>query len=1282
MTLLRGWLAQNIEQSLAEALIWLKSTQVVNQNVDKSHSQFSYEQEKLTIKLQKPGLIQIIGSTKVRNSLQFMTVSDGTTEIAAIFQQDFLKSFLEKNKRALEGLIGEVLAAGECQLQISGSARALEFGGTTASTLLTMKELLNPNDCDNDFHSNLEPRSPHFSPPLYSSKFATQISESRKEKNVISGVQVPDVLRVIQRNQEQAIPYTSTRPQLNEPGPSLDSANITSVAQPVSPKSRSAATNSERDDVGNTTDAHIPRLSPKRSMNKQEIGSDSIRGNNKSSASNARLMVNDSATANRRKVYQIEETHSFQDNSTLISRSYERISREQMNILNREESWYSSSENHDSIPLTILQAQLALHEKRLVAQTSAYRKNMIQSTEDLTLDQDRDTAEAEDSEDGDDSHHENDVLKGSYKDAEEVEYTYELSQSQIIHDHDEGHQSDSATSDASGISWSRTPEADPRLRQVAEENDVSDQTLDKGHLQPIDNAIIKKGVDMPSQNESNEPTLEAFRKRMVNSPPPSPAVAQSARTSAINIRVPTESTWNPASSPSDDEEMDLEVPHVLGDQIQSSNLHANELQHMSQHSLPGTAGHMCVVQVKKTPNQRNHPNKDLSSDIIIPGTYTSSQNEPDEDNFYIPKSGVFSLPRPPKSPSPTTEAFNETLQNKHEQHNLKLQHLCDQHISSWSNSNMIRQIIAHPYSPLQIPNLDGATSDVVPPSTDRSSSMNYSPSSRKSPDRNYNGGRSAKRRRITDPVALGFSQEETSYRDRTGLARAIRRRVLQSLPPSEDSRMAEDDIEKDLQSLASPKDSRTVEDSIEKDLPSTVISEKFSAYNNRPLDHLTSPLMTANDDDTSRKSILPDETQSSSRQVHQSEQKPISLFEEYRKTYSRYAGSKKQFIQALVYLEWLGTIRQPHEALWDDFVRCFAQEYSNHLRTGATKMTGILFHKESDIDVEFFHPTPIGRITTQESLKAALSPESPDYDLIEDIRRKYKGAARPALQQSSVPSSDKSEPAKQPFSEQMAIADTNDTLVPGVSKQLDIAVPQRPFETTNQTPLFSNTDFTPRRQEKGLTVPRTETSMSRSKAPKMLETVAASTSALKEPEKVAPRRFFETSSQLQLSSDLGSLPRDSLPSTQKLASPMNSPRTPNGQSIQSKAIELAPPIWKEASFIMSEKMSSTERRPQDRSSKPSLERSIHPLSSHSKSMAALNKPEKVTDWLKNQEQPMNIEKPPKLTSTTQAFKGKWEFGKYLAQKRRESAHRPPRLTPRTSFSLKSRSSSGSNGSPM
>ncbi|KAI9640366.1 hypothetical protein NHQ30_011111 [Ciborinia camelliae] len=1073
-----------------------------------------------------------------------------------------------------------------------------------------------------------------------------------------SPVQAPDVLRLLQRNQKAAAQITNTSPKLSETEQPFESANITSVTRPLSLKPSSAATNSKKvNQAGNTIEAHIPQLSPERSIDKQEIGSDSILRNRKSSANNAKLKTIGSATANRHHNRQIKEIYLFQENLTSIPRSYERISKEQMNNLEREEAWFSSSDNHASIPPKILEAQLKFHQKRLAAQVSAFPKNLLQNTESLIMDQDPEDAEAEDSEDGDDNHHGDHISKDSHKVAEEVPYTHELPHPQMTIENDEGHQPDSGTNDASECSWPPSPEAHLKPRQVIGENYASDPILAQDHLMPQHIPAIENGVGITSPIDSNESNSDPFRKRMVSSPP-IPTVTQGEGTSAIMMKVPTELTLNPTSSLSDDEEMELEVPHVLGDEVQSSNPPVNEFPRISQPSLPGTARHKSAVQVEKTPRQRKRPNEELSSDIIIPGTYTSSQNKPDKDNLYIRKSGIFSSPRPPNLPEQLIETFDETSQNKHGRSNSKLQDPCDPQISK-SNNDIIHQSIsrAHPHLSLQIPNLDG-TSD-VPTSPGRSSSMNSSPPSRISPEQKYNKGRSAKRRRIIDPYALGFSQEETPYIDSHELARAIRREALQNLPRLDDSQMVDDNTEKGLQSLAPPDDSRIVDHSIEKGLPSTVISEHIStSHNNRPPGQLTSPIMISNDCDMVMKPILPNGTQPCLGQVHQSEQQRTSLFDEYCKTYSQYNGSKKQFIQALVYLEWLGISRQPPDSLWDDIVRCYAQEFSEHLRTGTSRMTLIQFYKDFRIlDFDFLHPTPAGRIVTQESLKAALSPESTDQDLIEDSRGKFKGAARLSLQQSTIPRSNKSRPVEQPSSEQINIADVEDTLLSNDSEQLENATPQRSFESADQLPSLSNANSTPMRQENGRKLPRTESPASRSNSTETLGIAMAPLRASKEPEKVTSRRFFETSSQLPLSSKLGSLPRRSLPATQKPSLPTISPKMPNSSP-------------------------SMERRPRERPSKSSLERSISPSPSRRKSMVASNKPEKVANWLKTQEQPMEVDKSTKLPSTAPLFKGKWDFGKYLAQKRRERSNRPSRSTPKTSFSLKHRSSSGSTGSPV
>ncbi|CAD6446162.1 330de45e-882c-4663-b957-f15585c38aee [Sclerotinia trifoliorum] len=1165
-----------------------------------------------------------------------------------------------------------------------------------------MQKILNPKDCDNDFHSSVVPEFQNSSLLSQSAMFATQvsnrISEPGKDKIDASRAQAPDILRVLQGNQQPAVESANTSPQLNEPGLPLDSPISTSAARPLSSMSNSSATNSDGgNDLGNSKHAHVPSSPLERSIDQEEVGSERILDYKKPSATNAALTALGSSNGRRHQGVPANEIYPFQENLAFIPRPYALISKEQRDILERANSWVSPSENHGSLPPLLpglLQANLlAFHEKRLGRQESIHCKNTVQSSEEPNLDTDQNTVGTRDSEDGDTTHHGNDILEDSNKDAEEVAYTPELLNFHKSHDSEEDHQSDSDSSDMSELSCP-SPEVNSMPRQDMAVNAAPDQSLDQAHSVTQPSSTIDNGATIPSADDSNAPTSDVLRKNISQSPP---VISKSIRTSDVKIRLPTTSTFDLPSSPSDDEEIELDHAHVLGEEINSSDPPVDEYLPISQPTLPIIAGHKSGVQVEKTPKRRKRSNEELSSNAIIPGTYNSSQKDPDNKSSFIPESGIFSLHSPRKLPSKIVESFIEVHQDKHERNHSDIQQSRAQQISSRSNDDMIYQNASgsQPYLHLQISNLDGAASDVLPPIVGRSPT-NHSPSNQNSFEQGHDRGIFAKRRRITDPVALGFSQEEPPYRDRNEMVRANRREIrkaLQSLAPTEDSQKVDDNVENNPQSRASAEVPRTIHDRNKNDLPCTVTIEQTSAsHNSRPTDHSTYALITLDDHDMSNGSLLPSGAQSNSEKVHQS----TSLFEEYCAAYPRYTGTKKQFLQALIYLEWLGTpIRQPHRSLWDDFVRFYAHEYSEHVRTSAARMTGIQFYNSLGIsDPEFTHCDDITcRIINPESIKAALSSESPDHDAIEEMRGKYRGIARPASQQSIEPVRQSSSP-----SELITITNTGDAPV-SASAQPENITSKRPFETAGQSPSLSNPEAMPAGRGKRWTFaergisrdsaaqdpspPRTGVPASQPNASEVYETVATSTEDMKGPRKATPRRFFETLSQLPSSVSQGSPPRISSPSAQRLALPIVSFKAPNNSSSKhTRRAEPESPAQEKAPHIMNETVTSIECKPQGLSLKPSLERSISPPPSRKKSTATSNKPEKVIHWLKNQEQAMRIAKSTKSPSIAQTYKGKWEFGKYLARKRIESSNHPPRLTPRTSFSLKPRSPSGSNASSI
>ncbi|KAF7896936.1 uncharacterized protein EAF01_009339 [Botrytis porri] len=1383
MTLLRSWLAQNIEQSLEEALVWLQSTRTAQENACKSHEQFSYEQERLFIKLEKPGLIHLISNSKARDSMQSMIVSDGTTKITAIFEQDFLSRYLEKHKRTLEEFIGETLAAEKLQLRptrlylnilsfkpkgpqdVSGSARAVDIGGTIDNKLDAIKEFLNAENRENTVHQKFELESQNTSTPSQSAMLATQvpasISESRRGNSTVSDLHQPklctsNVLTILQNG--TTVQITNDSSHLSKPGQPLDSADITGSAQPLSPKSSSVATNLERgDDTRHINDLQVQQSS-RPSIDEQRNGNNRMLGDE----TNATLEAMESSSGKIHANSPINEILPFQKNISCIPHPYGRISKEQNDWCQRPDSVASLSDDRKSVPNlppAILQSQLAFYEKLLAAQASASPKNLVQSSQASKPDSSQDTIETEN---GDDCKGSPAAL-GHSKGIEELEYTHEDPQSKSVFEGDESHQSDSDSSDMTEVSCP-SPERNSKPRQALEENYTPHQRLNRHstpspieHSDDEDHHLDRKLSDATEvschssnrnskhrqvlgQNDNVEQITDRENSLTIENgdgthssdisdgldseacqeaiPQPSPNATENRATCVIKVKAPTVSVQYPANSLSDDEELELDIPNVLGDEIPRANSPVpadvgNGLQsrkspvdfqsRFSQRQLE-TAQRKSEVQVEKTPNHRKRPNAVLSSDFVIPGTYDSPQNETVEDSLLISESGRFQSPKLPKVPPQMIDTFGDTPRDKSEPKNSKVQYPREQQILSKSNDHIAYPSVSrtqHRQS-IPIPNIDGATSDDLQ-SPSRSPSISLLPLSQSSPEQGHEGERPFKRQKFAGPLVLqhvlGFSQEEMPYKDRNEMVRVNRREireVLQRRSPVVDPGIISNNVE-GTQDVAFLEDSQKSHDGFETDLHDTVISDQTStSYKNLPPRQSSPPFDGRN---MTRASIVPERTRPSSGHSHQSKQRPSSLFEKYSHTYPRYKGNKRQFICALVYLEWLETpTRQPQTSLWDDFV-WFYTLYMDHVLNSRNRLSGIRFYNELGISDPYFthFDKTTGPIITAESLKAALSPESPDYGIIEDLRQKYRSTASQPL---ISPGSIRANSVRQQSSELITFANSDAPLPSGAPAHLEKLALRKSSRSSDRSLSSKITELTPSRQSKKRTHSKTtvlrgsarngapedfllpsKASVSQSNSSKMPKTNAAPSRGSKEPGK-APRRFFETPSQLLFSSDMGSSPPNSSPSLRNVASPRSLRKTPDGPpSVQANACGLASPIQREAPRILCEMGSSRERRPQERLSKSSRERSISPPPARATlyNTLASNKPKMVDVSLENQESQANLEKSTKFPSTASTFSGKWEFGKYLAQRRRESAVRRSRLTPRTSFGMKPRSSSDNKG---
>ncbi|KAF7939126.1 uncharacterized protein EAE97_007207 [Botrytis byssoidea] len=1386
MTLLRSWLAQNIEQSLKEALIWLKLTRVEHENASKSHEQFSYEQERLFIKLEKPGLIHLISNSKAKDSTQSMIVSDGTTKITAIFQQDFLDRYLEKHKWTLEEFIGETLAAEKLQLppirlyleiprfkpkgpqDVSGSARAVDIGEIIDNKLDAIKEFLDVENRGYTVQQNFDLESQNTSTPSQSAMLATQdpasISESRREKSILSDLHRPklcasnnDLLAILQK--PTAIQITADSPHVGESGQPLDSADVSGSAQPLSPKSSLVSTNLERgDETRHINNLQVQQTSTP-SIDEQRTGNNMMLRDGRPNANNATLEAMESSSGKFHNNSLINEPLQLQKSLPCIPHPYGRISREQNDWCKRPDSIVSIPDDHRSapnLPPAILKSQLAFYEELLAARVSATPNNVVQSSQASKADSSQVTIETEDRDHCKDSPAALHRSKGT----EELEYSPEDPQSKTVFDSDEGHQSDSDSSDMTEVSCP-SPERNSRPRQAMEENHTSHQSLNRDRTHspitygededpdstesklsdamevscpssehsskprqvvgqddnveqvagPENSPTFESGDGTHSSDSSDVPLSEACQEAI---PQSSPNVTESKVTCVIKDKASTVSVQYPANSVSDDEELELDIPHVLGDEIQGENspVSADAVNGIQSRKSPEddhprfpqrqleTAQRKSEVQVEKTPNHNKRANAELTSDSVIPGTYDSPQNEAVEDSLLIPESGRFQLLQLPKVTPQVFDTIGETPRDKKEPKSSKVQQSREQQISSKSNDHIVYPTIPRTLycQSMPIPNLDGATSEALH-SPSASPSISFLPLSRSSPEQGHDGERPFKRQKITDPLALqqalGFSQEETPCKDRNEMVRANRREireVLQRRSPTVDPGLMGNNTE-GTKIVAFPEDSQTSHHGFETDLHDTVISDQTStSYQNLPLGQSSPPLGGRN---MTRASIVSERTRLSSGHAHQSKQRPTSLFEKYSNTYPRYKGNKKQFICALVYLEWLGTpTRQPRKSLWDDFV-WFYTLYMDHVLNSRNRLSGIRFYNELGISDPYFthFDKTTGPIITTESLNAALSPESPDYSIIEDLREKYGSTTSQPL---ISPGSIRADSVRQQSSEFISFANADTPLPSRASTHLENLASRKSSRSSDRSPSSGNTELTPTRQKKKRTYSETtilrnrtpedfllpsKESKSQSTSSKQPVTYAALSRASKEPRK-APGRFFETPSQLLFSSDMGSSPHNSSSPLRNLASPRSLRKTSDGpSSVQINARELASPVQREAPRAVREMGFSRERRPQERISKSSRERSISPPPPREigKCTPASNKPEKVDTGLENQEQQTSLEKPTKFPSTASTFIGKWEFGKYLAQRRRETGVRRLRSTPRTSFGMKPRSSGENKG---
>ncbi|PQE10479.1 hypothetical protein CJF30_00010478 [Rutstroemia sp. NJR-2017a BBW] len=710
--------------------------------------------------------------------------------------------------------------------------------------------------------------------------------------------------------------------------------------------------------------------------------------------------------------------YAFQKKSKFVPRSYERIEKDQKMLLDCEDSWFDVSQDEARearIPKRVLQDQIKFHESKAAVRVSV-------NNDESGQDNDSDAHEDESVNDNEDDHANAQVFnrvnaaqQGPFIDAALAEGRRHLLQTKRLVENSttypgQGHDS-GLNQKSSQIGVITQESAAPEIDHSGSTEDESDfsQPSPAVNSRPRKQPIVLETGSPVSNNISSSPPRrtnatpmrandlkgkngittdpfksDSFRKRMVESPAFS--VTTPNRTRAAEA--PREAFHRPlSSSQTDEEDLELDIPHALGEEIHKSSPAKGIGLQVSPQQLPTRINRSELhIQVEKTPSQKKRSNIEPSTDVFIPGTYSSSQprtvaeaSKPINPTVISQSTNTdLSQRSTPLTLVPMTMAHEMQDVGRTDKSSSGVQvsrHRLDPPSSAPSVIDQTL-LVSQASSSQPIPNLDGG-GDILPIPNHKSRPQSPPRISNVREQPADHGEQPRKRRKIKDLAALGFSQEETSVMDRDQMVRANRREILRRL-----SSIDPDDV-----STAKGCTKPTVITE-HQDSPTSVSSRMSHTRGEQSSTSANDQVISFNLSAAPISGSVAADGANSDASL-QAESQQLNLYQLYHRAYPNYGGTPKQFVKALVYLEWLGA-RRPHEALWDDFVRCYAEDYSDHLRMGnAERLTGIQFYNKLDeVNEDYFHSKPSGRIVTSGRLESALADGSLDRTLVETLRQK------------------------------------------------------------------------------------------------------------------------------------------------------------------------------------------------------------------------------------------------------------------------------------------------------
>jgi hypothetical protein len=450
----------------------------------------------------------------------------------------------------------------------------------------------------------------------------------------------------------------------------------------------------------------------------------------------------------------------------------------------------------------------------------------------------------------------------------------------------------------------------------------------------------------------------------------------------------------PASSLDVDGELELDVLHAIGDEVNDCDSDIIDAPEASQ-DLPSTANHDFVVQVEQTPfhNQRSlgweivygSPSRqplppfleqgkmehNMSSDPIIPATFDDTKPSVVMNTITVQETRLSNMGGqeddiPLADNEHNTGKYDDLAENQIFEDLRCSQHVNKRNVAhldevAGSSSSKATKTI-NDVSSLSVTSEEAFIDYVPTPAPEtriieeyrhvdvsaRHVAINEECASKHGISSISEDTRtpSVKRRRLVKPTTLGLSQDEHAAVDITQMVRANRQNFRNLVDDTKraisDTRPKSNTLEGDKMTDCSTTVGSlfSITEPAKLNYASVTSISQFQDLNfqfeSTPSRMRSKDIksITTNRQDNSRYYLHCAPSRAFENSGHSTDLMILSTaFQKFQSTYPTYMGNEKQFTQAICYIDWLGSKkkRRPDQSLWDDMIQTLSAEYLEYV---------------------------------------------------------------------------------------------------------------------------------------------------------------------------------------------------------------------------------------------------------------------------------------------------------------------------------------------------------------